>query len=159
MRGKYNMAHVTMYLLIAAVGAFAVWCVLYGLFIAKTEQTKVIFITLVATIAFVYFILPSYDLYAQLGKSWFQRSESGEIQLAASPLKVKGKSPDEYCKQFTQQDGSSLGIYSYGKHGVYCGYYPGIENSDDISIPYKLLQNGKARYWSYPELQIIGPAP
>lgn len=86
--------------------------------------------------------------------------EAGEIQIADSPMLVpKSKNSDDYCNQFTDQDGNPLNVISVRDDGTYCGSYFNFYKDKYLMIPYKILKNGKAEYWASPEFRIIGPQP
>jgi hypothetical protein len=105
----------------------------------------------------------SASIQKAVDKRIFLRSADGEISLDLSPLKVpanyNGGSDYSYCQQFSDKDGQSVkGIY-HTHEAAYCGYVDGLYAEKVVMVPYKLLPNGKAKYWVGSGQRTIGLTP
>lgn len=107
------------------------------------------------------------DLFISLSRFNFQiidknAIKQGEILLSKSPLRVPVNTDSHnYCATFSYSDGSPVKvIISLVERNVtYCGYYWRLLEDKDILIPFKILANGKAEYWTRDGSIIIGAPP
>lgn len=147
-------------ILIILSGLAITWSVLFSLFNEKSSLHRGLKLGILVLALSPFIAKFSYNSYAMLSRQWFLMNANGEIQLPYSPLKIHPTKNKDYCDQFKDSKGNPLNSVSISDDGKgYCGDFWGFYEQSPIFLPYKLLDNNKAIYWTSPELRIIGPIP
>jgi hypothetical protein len=144
----------------AIIFGVILWGMIYGLFASNSKSTISFIAFLIVLFCFPQLQKKAARLHDDISQSIFEKNATGKISLSESPLKAPEKDSQraDYCKQFTYQNGDPVKVIMVLHHGAFCGNSIYYEN-EAFLVPYKLLPNGKAEYWTSSDYIYIGPAP
>ncbi|MBA2648617.1 MAG: hypothetical protein H0U75_03280 [Legionella sp.] len=145
-------------MIIKILALILAWYAFYRLLVSRNKRAPKLKATIITLIFASLIFNVANNLYGRINRSIFSMNAGGEVALSSTPLKIPANQDAGYCNKFSDEHHQKITRISERQDGKYCGEFWNFK-TNDLKIPYKILNHSEILYWASPTLKIIAPRP